>query len=219
MRLVASLFCLLGSISPPLAQETQSSHSGRIESTAVAGSCSAVLLDRSLVMTAGHCVRPDRNWYIFRPGDGDFPGVTHEIDQVIRHPKYESMPRSLARQKYDIALAWLVRPVPERRLAPISMGEPARNGERLSIESWRQDGTQSPSRQSCVVIDGFEEQVTLACEVAIGDSGAPVLRRGQNGMELVAIVTTRAKLGDKAVALATNAKDHFSLLISLANPR
>ncbi|MGI9394414.1 MAG: trypsin-like serine protease [Boseongicola sp.] len=68
-----------------------------IKSTAISRFCSPALIGQDLVITAAHCVRPGRKWYIFRPGDGKYPGPVHAITKTIRHPNYGALPRTLKR--------------------------------------------------------------------------------------------------------------------------
>lgn len=219
LRLLVALTVLTPLVAAPLAaQSTDAPSSGRIESTAVAGSCGASLLRPDLLITAAHCVRPDRDWYIFRPGDGDFPGLTHPIGTITRHPTYLAQPRSLERQRYDIALARLTKPIPRTRLRPIQIGPAAEIGEALVLESWRQDGTRAPARRDCAVIEPIAGHVTLDCPVSVGDSGSAVLRITSQGAELVAIVTTRHLFDGRTVTLATNLADHAGFLAPARQP-
>jgi len=57
--------------------------------------------------------------------------------------------------------------------------------------------------------------VTLACEVQGGESGAPVLRKVDDGLELVAVVSSRSRLGNQPVALASNIRLRVPPMVDL----
>ncbi len=202
---------------PLSAQVWIPSAAGRIENIENPMTCSAYLLRQDLVVTAAHCVQTGQKKYRFRPAEANFGSQTVLINQVLRHPRYVLGGSGFARQRYDIAIGVLEAPVPTKRRQSVKIGGPARIGEILQIESWRPTDGVSPKRRPCRVIAGVDAfQVTLACAVRGGESGAPVLRLGEGGPELVAIVTARARHQGQDVALAALIEHHSVLLEALA---
>jgi len=112
--------------------------------------------------------------------------------------------RILWRLRFDIAIARLEAPVPAARATPIPPGPEAQIGETLYIVSWRRDGSTKPRQRACKVIEGATGLVTLACAVKGGESGAPVLRKTKDGLELVAIISSKSKQLDQPIAQASD---------------
>ncbi len=72
--------------------------------------------------------------------------------------------------------------------------------------SWRKDETEAPRQRKCQVIAGVEGLVTLGCAVLGGESGAPVLRETDDGLELVAIISSRTRQFFRPVAQASDVR-------------
>lgn len=178
---------------------------GRIENTITSGSCSGVLVAPDIVLSAAHCIGPENPTYAFRPGDGNITRVRHALTRVFQHPMYQvTKDRALWRLRFDLAIGRLEAPVPAARATPIPPGPEAQVGETLFIVSWRSDGTTKPRQRACEVIAGARGLVTLGCRVQGGESGAPVLRKTDDGLELVAIISSRANLLEQPVAQASD---------------
>ncbi|CAN0601480.1 unnamed protein product, partial [Ectocarpus sp. 12 AP-2014] len=154
----------------------------------------------------------------FRPGDGQINRVRHGLTEIFHHPMYELMQdRTLWKLRFDLAIARLQAPVPDARATPIPPGVEAQVGETLYIVSWRRDGSRQPRQRACEVIEGTRGLVTLACAVQGGESGAPVLRKTDDGLELVAIISSRSKLLDQPIALASDVALRLAPLMDLIN--
>lgn len=177
---------------------------GRLERENTSGTCSAVLVEPDIVLTAAHCVGRGALGLGFRPGSGP-EARSYPVKRVARHPYYDTGQSDVSRRfRFDLAAALLAEPVPEWVAQPLAIGEPARLGEKLFLVSWRRPDGPRPRQRACPVIQGLRGLVTLACPVVGGESGAPVLRRGKNGLELVAVVSSRAHTGRQSVAQASD---------------
>jgi hypothetical protein len=177
---------------------------GRIESEHVPGTCSAVLIAPDLVLTAAHCVGSDVHGISFRPGTGtDTPAVPLAATAI--HPFYDAgQTRPNWKVRFDIRIARLRDAVPAWIAEPMPVGPPAVVGEKLFLVSWRKQDGALPRQRTCPVLEGLTGVVTLACSVSGGESGSPLLRATERGLELVAIVSSRSHLGHQPVALATD---------------
>lgn len=191
---------------------------GRVESTVNDGGCSGILVAPDLVVSAAHCIAPQNKDFAFRPGDGQINRVRHALVEVFQHPMYQLMKdRALWRLRFDVAIARLEAPVPAARATPIPPGPEAQVGETLYVVSWRRDGSTKPRQRACQVIEGASGLVTLACAVQSGESGAPVLRKTDDGLELVAIISSRARLLDQPIAQASDVALRLPPLLDLIN--
>lgn len=200
---IRAFVLLLLASSPALA--SQIGAVGRVEHINSDGGCSAVLVAPDIVLSAAHCISPKKTNFAFRPGDGQINRVRHGLIEVFQHPMYQVMrERILWRLRFDIAIARLEAPVPAARATPIPPGPEAQIGETLYIVSWRRDGSTKPRQRACKVIEGATGLVTLACAVKGGESGAPVLRKTKDGLELVAIISSKSKQLDQPIAQASD---------------
>ena len=187
----------------PAQAEGLVSAAGRVEKTTGEGSCSAILVRPDLIATAAHCRSIRKK--LFRPGDG-LDGATYEILDYTPHPLYDnSTSRIDWKMRFDIAVGRLATPVPAERATPLPIGEEAQPGERLFIVSWR-GNTDRPRQRACPVIRGVKGLVTLGCRVQGGESGAPVLRKTADGLELVAIISSSNQLLEQPVAQASDVR-------------
>ncbi len=177
---------------------------GRFEHRQSDGSCSAVLVRPDLIATAAHC--STSNDVIFRLGDG-LSGEPFEVVELITHPLYDQTSKRVDwKLRFDIAIGRLAKPVPSGMAVPFSFGDDAQTGERLFIVSWRNDGTDRPRQRACPVIEGIQGLVTLGCRVRGGESGAPVLRKTANGLELVAIISSSTRRREQPIAQASDVR-------------
>ena len=194
------------------ASAQDASLSGRIERTDGQGTCGAILLEADLVLTAAHCLDPALETYIYRPGRD---GETRTLGAIYRHPVYSLAPPSLFRFQFDLAVANLGASEPAHTLSPLAVGAPAVVGEILAVERWRRE-MPAPVRTDCRVTRSNDGLIILDCAVIQGHSGAPVLRVGPDGAELVAIVVGSTSDGGRPAALAVEVEPRLAVLRRLS---
>lgn len=191
---------------------------GRIENDG-GGTCSASLIQPDVIVTAAHCLRQgDGPDYVFRLG-GNVDVEPIRLQRVVVHPHYTSFRNQrVLRLRFDIAIAQLSSPVDPAVAVPFEIGAEAEAGEGLFLASWRGIERPRPRTRRCVVIDGaIPSVVTLGCVVRGGESGGPVLRLQDDGAELVAVINSRSRQGDRSVALAANARSRIQPLLDMLN--
>ena len=218
MRLIPGILIFL--LTAGLGQADQIDAAGRLESKGGSSSCSASLIRRDVIVTAAHCARgnPD-DGIVFRPGDGQ-TGQTYAVKRFVRHPLYDTeSSRTEWRYRFDIAVGELAEAVPESRAGLLPLGDDAQLGETLFIVSWRWFEGNRPRQRACPVIPGLRGLVTLGCPVENGESGAPVIRKTDGGLELVAIISSRGQQLDQPIAQASDVRLRIPpLLDRLKNP-
>lgn len=208
----ALLLVLLALAAPVSAEDAWSA--GRLEHPFLGPICSGVLVRSDVVLTAAHCAR-DGDELVFRPGDGR-PGEVYKGTRVVMHPLFPASFFNFRLQiRYDFAVVRLEQPVPEGRATPVTIGEPAELGEKLFIVSWRDRGERLPRQKACDVVEGVVHGVvTLACRVRGGESGAPVFRKTETGLEIVAIISSRNQLVRQHIAQASNVRGRLAPMLN-----
>lgn len=183
---------------------------GRIEVRDGPGTCSAALIAPQVIVTAAHCVDADAGHsYLFHLGAGS---VSIPVTRVVVHPLYADLSgQSLRRLRFDIAVAKLSRPVDSDLATGFPLGDEAQRGEGLFMASWR--AGPRPRERRCLVLEtDIPGIVPLGCRVRGGESGAPVLRMTEKGLELVAIVNSTANDHGRSVAFASDVRGRIAPL-------
>ena len=190
---------------------------GRLNAAGM-GHCTATLLgDADIAVTAAHCLHVAATGAMLRPEQVHFlPGfrqgsfVAHlRGAQIAVAPGFVFTPRR-GDPAHDLALIRLAAPAPDtlRPLPPAR--RPAAVGDTVTILSYGRDRPEALSIQAGCTVTARRGQVLLIdCEAVPGMSGAPVLRQGPAGPELVGVVSASAgadPLGrGQAVAVAIDA--------------
>lgn len=189
---------------------------GRIEFSMTGGTCSAVLIAPDIVVTAAHCTpdSKDLSGVAFRSGSGDGPV---RANRAVRHPLYDrESPRVEWQFRFDVGAIELRPSGALDRIPPMPIGHEAQPGETLFVVSWLESYGPKPRQKACTVLKvGLQGLVTLGCDVESGESGAPVLRKTSEGLELVAIISSRAQLLGQPVAQASDVRLRLPPLLDL----
>lgn len=202
MRLLAIFFCFA---TGAFAEGTISA-AGRLEHRT--GSCSAALIAPNLVITAAHCIgEGETERHVFRPNSNAKRMFT--VNRAVRHQLYDA--GKFWRFRFDFALVELVSSVPSEVAVPFTLGEEAELDEGLFILSWR--WKEDPRQRRCPVIKGAPGVVTLGCRVQGGESGAPVVRKTDDGLELVAVISSRGFQLNQPIAQASNLRNRLQPLL------
>ena len=202
MRFLAVFLCFANSA---FAEGTISA-AGRLEHRN--GSCSAALIAPNLVITAAHCIgEGETERHVFRPNSEAKHMFT--VNRAVRHQLYDAGKHW--RFRFDFALVELVSPVPPEVAVPFSVGKEAELDEGLFVLSWR--WKEDARQRRCPVIKGATGVVTLGCRVQGGESGAPVVRKTDDGLELVAVISSRGFQLKQPIAQASNLRNRLQPLL------
>jgi V8-like Glu-specific endopeptidase len=175
------------------------------------GMCTGSLIEADLILTAAHCVGgigPDGDPARLRFRTGAYPGLSPvEItaSRIVLHPLYprEGETTGIERRTgYDLALLRLAAPVPETAATPLLATRDAVVESRLLIASYRGGKGERARERTCPVIDATDRMIRMGCDVRPGESGSPVLQRGEDGLALVGVLSARAEDGPQKLAIA-----------------
>lgn len=103
----------------------------------------------------------------------------------------------------DLGLIKLSQPILLPSISPAATGSFPQGGDRVEIVSYARDRSEAASMQDACSVLGTEGRIAvLDCPVDFGASGAPVFRDTAYGSEVVSVISAKAEMRGKPIAIA-----------------
>ena len=161
--------------------------------------CTGTLIAADLVLTAAHCV-PERARREEKPEAVHFVAGYFRDDyaahrtaaEIYVHPGYVPGERAADRLHTDQALLVLDEPIPAEEVAPLPLAPIPGFADDVEILAYANRRPGALGRAGpCTAVALSPRLFGLTCPVWGGNSGAPLLRPGEDGWHVVAVAVAR----------------------------
>lgn len=175
--------------------------------------CTGTLISPSLVLTAAHCLFDQVSGRPHAPADFEFLAgwrngralAYRGVKRTVAHPDYVFEGRNrMDRVAYDLAFLELDQPIRLPSVHPFEIGQDPMRGDQVGVVSYALDRADAPSLQrACEVLGRQPGVLVLTCSVDFGSSGAPIFTLRDGVPSIVSVVSAKAEMDSRPVALGT----------------
>ncbi len=187
------------------------------------GFCTGSLIGPQLVLTAAHCLYDKKTGVQLRPEEIEFMAgfrngravAYRRVSRAIAHPGYRySAADKLDRVTDDLALLELSQPIRLPSLVPFETGAAPVEGDAVDVVSYAQYREEAPSiQEACQVLADSRDALILTCNVDFGSSGAPVFSIRDGVARVVSVISAKAEVDGRKVALAVPLAEPLAALM------
>jgi len=137
------------------------------------------------------------------------------VRNVVAHPDYVFEPDGRPQVSNDLAILQLDMPIENGTVIPFEIDIEPGKGAAISVVSYAHDRAESPALQeACHVLARRLGSLVMSCEVDFGSSGAPVFVIQDGIARIVSVVSAKAEVGERRVALGTTLEGPLEVLLA-----
>ena len=176
------------------------------------------------MLTAAHCLFDKKSKTRINPETVEFlagwrngrASAYRFVRRAVVHPDYVyGGAVSSERVRNDVALLELQHPIRNTSVIPFETAARPLKGEKVGVVSYARDRAEAPSLQEvCSVMARQQGVLIMSCDVDYGSSGAPVFSFADGTPRIVSVVSAKAEVRGKRVALGTDLDGPLALLLA-----